>query len=220
MITLLVMTDGRRDYLEQTLTSASVNLRGPISVKLIHDDSGDPAYAAWLRETYEPLGYVIHSTGQRSGFGGAIRSAWCWLREHDRNPLIFHLEDDFTFPVPVPTADMTNLLANPEIAQVSLMRQAWNGDEIRAGGVVNANPGAFTLEPSPIPHLRHRAYFTTNPSIYRRELILSHEWPTGDQSEGRFTLDVFTDPTTCAAVIGDGEPNCHHIGEQRTGNGY
>ena len=40
MICVVVMTDGR-SYIQQSIESLEVELLGPISRKVIHDDSGD-----------------------------------------------------------------------------------------------------------------------------------------------------------------------------------
>ena len=221
MITLLVMTDGRRQCIARTIASAREKLVGEISRCVIHDDSGDEQYAQWLRSEYGDCGYEIVSTGRRSGFDGAMRSAWAWLCENDDRPWVFHLEDDFVFPDRIMLSEMLACHDSvPGCVQVSLMRQPWNRDEKKAGGVVALNEQAFMRGLRPVRHLRQRLYFTTNPSVYRRELILQYPWPTGASSEGRFSYDLFDDPQAVAVVLGHGEPQCTHIGDERVGHGY
>lgn len=211
------MTDGRREYLYQTLTVAADKLCGSISVKVIHDDSGDPTFAAWLQLTYEPLGYIVHSTGQRSGFSGAIRSAWAWLREHDRNPYIFHLEDDFEVTENI---DLTQLAAtlhdHPELAQLALLRQAWSVEEIQAGGIIEQHPGSYEQRDG---YIQHRRFFTTNPSLYRRDLITTTDWPDSEHSEGIYGINLFRRPDLYSAFW-QGRQLCRHIGAHRVGTGY
>ena len=69
MLTLVVMTDGRRNCLTRSIESMT-NLSGPISVRMIHDDSGDVDYTEWLWDTFGDR-WTIHSTDHRSGFAGA-----------------------------------------------------------------------------------------------------------------------------------------------------
>ena len=59
VIVLLVMTDGRRACIEQTIPSALAQLDGPISLRVIHDDSGDASYRMWLRKRFGGDGWVI-----------------------------------------------------------------------------------------------------------------------------------------------------------------
>ena len=47
MVTLLIMTNGRKEYLTQTLSTLN-NLHGKFSRRLIHDDSGDEEYGSHL----------------------------------------------------------------------------------------------------------------------------------------------------------------------------
>lgn len=217
MITLLVMTDGRKDCIERSIPAALANLHGPTPTRIIHDDSGDPAYEDYLWATFEPFGFTVYSTGKRQGFAGAIRSAWAWLREHDRNPYIFHLEDDFIV-APVKLGDMVHaLVEHPNIVQMALRRQPI-GAEIAAGGFLHDSECVAVGKP-PTQFLAHRKFYTTNPSLYRRELIVGNDWPEGSESEGRFSANLFTDPETYCGYWSDTEL-CEHIGRTRVGHGY
>ena len=73
-VTVVVIADGRVDYLTRAMESLRL-LHGPVSARLIHDDSGDPEHAAWLWDTYGGAGWLVHSTPHRSGFTEAVRSA-------------------------------------------------------------------------------------------------------------------------------------------------
>lgn len=221
MIALLVMTDGR-DTIYQTIPTAEAFLDGPISERWIHDDSGDPANTEKLRRIFPE--WTVVSTAGRSGFGGAIRSAWHTLREQSSADFVFHLEDDFTFHRLVPLDQLALLLLrHPELAQVALRRQPWNAEELAAGGIVELHPDDFVDEHDPyfdLDYLSHRRFFTTNPGLYRRELM-ARDWPEGAESEGRFSIEVFADGFR-SAYFGarDSGEWCHHIGRHRVGTGY
>lgn len=221
MITLLVMTDGRRDCLDRTLASAADRLLGQITRRVIHDDSGDPAHLDWLRRTYPAFEVITHPAGRR-GFAGAIQRAWAFLLR-DEAPFVFHLEDDFVFERTVDLQEMAVLLAErPHLAQIALRRQPWNEAEIAAGGVVETDPDAYVdCTNGVVDWLEHRKFFTTNPSLYRRDLM-KRGWPSGAQSEGIFSLDLFDDPAVRCAYWGrrTDAPWVTHIGHERTGTGY
>lgn len=221
MIDLLVMTDGR-EHIFDTIPSAEANLGGPIVSRIIHDDSGDPEFTARLRETF-PDWLVVRTPG-RSGFGGAIRSAWAALRELTEAPFIFHLEDDFTFNRPVELLEMVAVLdRRPHLVQLALRRQPWNASELAAGGIVEMHPADW------VEHfdgervwLESARNFTTNPCLYRRAL-LDHDWPEGTETEGRFGIGLLAaDPDTRFGFWGarDSGEWVRHIGTARNGSGY
>jgi hypothetical protein len=228
MICLLVMTDGRRDCIEQTIPSAEANLHGPITSRIIFDDSGDPAYNEWLGRF---PGWKIIRDGGRSGFGGAIRSAWAYLRTSTDEPFVFHLEDDFTFNRPARLTDMAAVLVkHPHLAQLALRRQPWNDAERAAGGIVEMWPEEYDEHQTRdgCAWLEHRLFFTTNPCLYRRPLLVE-DWPTCKASERQFThqllnegFDGVTGEDVRFAFWGgraSGEA-VTHIGAERIGTGY
>lgn len=224
MIVLLVMTDGRRDCIEQTIASARENLLGNITRRIIHDDSGDPAYRLWLGAWFPE--FEIVSTGQRSGFGGAIQSAWRHLRVFPGNErFVAHLEDDFTFNRPVPLDAMADVLQMlPHLQQMALRRQPWNDDERAAGGIVEQHPDDYTehaWESKGHAWLEHRRFFTTNPSLYRMSLT-ANVWPNGAHSEGVFTHELLANPDIRFGFWGarDSGEAVTHIGNERVGVGY
>lgn len=228
MIVLLVMTDGRRDCITQTIESARKQLCGPLSRLVIHDDSGDPHYQHWLAETF-PDFEIIRTPG-RSGFGGAIANAWDYLArtaEDDDCRYVFHLEDDFTFNHRVPLLTMATLLElEPNLVQLALRRQPWNAEERAAGGIVEQHPEDYRdcwrlVGGRTVPWLEHRRFYTTNPSLYRRSLTW-RGWPDVEHSEGVFTHQLLEDAAVRFGYFGARESGewVTHIGDERVGTGY
>jgi hypothetical protein len=219
MILFLVMTDGR-EHITDAIRSAEKHLHGPITERVIHDDSGDDAHRAWLHRTF-PEYRVIYRTA-RQGFAGAYANAWRFLSQQPQR-WVFSTEDDFTFNRPVDLNAMIDvLLTRPYLAQMALRRQAWSDAEKAAGGVIEQNPGDYE------PHewndhvwLEHRRFFTTNPSLFSRELT-EVGWPQVAESEGHFTRVLTADPGTRFGYWGkrDDDPWVTHIGTQRVGHGY
>lgn len=225
MITLLVMTDGRADCLARSIASLNTRLHGPITRRVIHADGNDPAFIAHLYATYAPDCWQIVSTGTRSGFAGAYRSAWDYLRKAGTTPWVFSTEDDFTLNVDVDLADLINVMdSHRQLAQMALLRQPWSRAEQVAGGIVAQHPDDYLDRTDGQHHwLQHRRFFTTNPHLLRREFIATHDWPAGEQSEGRFGLNLFADePQTACAFWGrrNDPPRVEHIGAERVGTGY
>jgi hypothetical protein len=221
-VTLLVMTDGRRDCLARTVASATANLDGLITRGVIHDDSGDANHRCWLAKAFVDFD-IVHA-GQRQGFGGAIRSAWSHLLAGPPTDHVFHLEDDFLFNRPVPLDAMAEVLdTEPHLVQLALRRQPWNADERAAGGIVEQHPWDYVDRIDTAGHqwLEHRRFFTTNPSVYRWSLM-RNVWPRGANSEGRFTHHLLASPKVRFGFWGSRDSGewVEHIGHERVGSGY
>lgn len=222
MIALLVITDGRKDCIRQTIPSALAMLAGPLTRFVIYDDSGDDEHADWLRMSFPTFELVTHPDG-RQGFGGAIRAAWSRLASGSER-FVFHLEDDFTFNRPVDLEAMAAVLdADAALVQLALRRQPWNPDEIEAGGVIEQRPHDYSdrCDQAGNSWLEHRLFFTTNPSLYRSDLC-ELDWPNAARSEGIFTHDLLVDPHVRFGYWGEraSKPWVTHIGRDRVGHGY
>jgi hypothetical protein len=218
LVDLIVITAGRRTYLERTLASFGERVHGDFAHRLILDDSGDGEYATWLKENYPD--FEIHSTPGRIGYTKAIRRAWVLERHRGGAPYVMHLEEDFVFDRDVDVAgDMIAVLeSDRKLAQVALLRGPFFPPELDAGGIVEEDPGAYEHRNGVRPHLVHRKFFTTNPCIYRRSL-LRLGWPLAAHSESVFTRTLVRRGYSFA-LVGDGEPWVTHIGVERTNHGY
>jgi hypothetical protein len=236
-VALLVITDGRFEYIRDTINSFNDQVSGPVTERWLYDDSGAANHRRWLSDAFPDFRLIWHREG-RQGFGGAIRAAWERLRADSTAEHIFHLEDDFTFDQPIDLGAMAGVLhMNPHIVQVALRRQPWNDAEREAGGVVELHPDAFVdrnvwglhftswgaEDPRLHPILEHTLFWTTNPSLYRRSLIQTEGWPTGSRSEGRFTANIRArHPGWRFAYWGarDSGEWVFHTGNERAGVGY
>ena len=223
MIALLVMTDGRGHCIEETIPAALEHLTPSylITTRVIHDDSADPTYTAWLEETF-PDWQVIGGSFRR-GFGGAIQNAWAWLRAQAPEPYVFHLEDDFLIQRDVHLDRMAEVLRwQTHLHQLALLRGPVNKAERDAGGVIEQHPDDYRLglQVGVGGWREHRRFWTTNPSLYRSTLM-RRGWPDGADSEGHFGLELFAeDPQAHAAFWGTEGVWCDHVGHQRVGTGY
>lgn len=220
-IALLVMTDGRRQYIHDTIASASLMLKGPITEKWMHDDSGDEENRQWLHEQFPS--FIQIGDGPRKGFGGAYSFAWKTLASKSESDFVFNLEDDFTFNREVPLEDLAYVLGtNSHIFQMALRRQAWNSEERTAGGIIERWPDDFQEKKSgELTWLEHRRWFTTNPSLLSRSL-LTKDWPVGKDAEGHFSISLFQeDPENRSGYWGDklDSPWVEHTGIKRQPGG-
>jgi glycosyltransferase involved in cell wall biosynthesis len=224
VIACIVFTDGRTNLLRRTLASFETQVSGQIVERWIYDDSGDRRVREAIARNHPEFSLINHPSGERQGFAGAIRTAWDALRSESIADYVFHLEDDFTFNRPVNLDDFENILTKrPNLAQIALLRQAWNPDEIEAGGLIEMRPDEYVthLDGDGRCWLEHDLFFTTNPSLYRRSLIEMFDWPAGPESEGRFGLELRKHGFRFAYWGSkDDEPAVHHIGSHRAGSLY
>lgn len=205
MIALLFITDRPR-YAERTLASLGEMCPAAFGVRI-----------------------VVNDEAHELGFAGAIAEGWRRVLETDAE-YVFHLEDDFIFTRPVSLQAMCEALDGlPGVAQIALKRQAWNEAEREAGGIIEQHYDDFEEiavsraggdDRARWPVTVHRRFFTTNPSIYRRE-IAERDWPQEPHSEGVFTHRLLADGYTFAFWgAKDDPPRVLHIGEERAGVGY
>ena len=207
-IALVFITDGRREYAEQAIRSAAKHLP-EFDHALAVDDSADDAYGGWLKVAFG--GTVIHHD-TRQGLSGALQTAWAAL-PFDVD-WVFHLEDDFVFPGPVPVDDMVDLAETRDFAQMCLVRQPCNPTEARAGGLLWGYPADLHLEHGCVwqTHL-----FSLNPCVYPR-WVTQIGWPTtgGDREYTDPLLEVRPDARFGYYGAADDPPRCLHIGMERT----
>ena len=224
---LCVWTDGRRHCISEAIPSLLANVHGPVAYRVIHDDSGDPDYRAWLQAEF-PSFDLIGPT-RRTGFSAAYGNAWRYLAQRPER-FILGVEDDYTYNRPVDLPAMAELLdRQPYLAQVALRRQAV-GHEVPHGGFMEMYPDWYVERiDGDMSWVETTRNFTTNPSLYRRELC-GVGWPDREHSEGHFGFQL-RDQGLPWGVPGDDvrfgfwaakadAPWAHHIGEVRVGTGY
>lgn len=219
-IALLIVTDGRRDYLERTMESFYHHCWHAFAARIVVNDSLDPAYRAYLDDRF--WGHTILHPTEKRGFCGAIQAGWAAIPPDV--DLVYHLEEDFVFNRDVDLRAMVQVLTeHPYLAQLALKRQPWNDEEKAAGDMLKRFPGAFTqMSDGEHKWLEHQQWFTTNPSLYPR-WVADRAWPNPPECEGRFTHAFIRDvPIVRFGYWGelDDEPWVTHIGEERAGHGY
>jgi hypothetical protein len=221
-VALVVLTNGRDDYLAQTMESARRKLAGLITTRLIFDDTGDAGHRAELAARYPHFKVCGNA---KLGFGGACHSLWDIIQTYTSEPYVFWLEDDFTFNDVIYLDAMADVLeVNHQLTQLALRRQPWNAKERAAGGVVELDPSSYTDRVSGARRyhwLEHQNFWTTNPSLIPRRTFEQFDWPDVSQSEGIFSSLVRNTGLTFGywGTRASGEW-VKHIGDERTGSGY
>lgn len=206
-VALVVITDGR-PYLPQMLKSLREHAP-QFDRAILVDDSGERTAA-----TIYPLFDRVAAHDYRQGLAAAVTAGWSLAAGCD---FVFHVEDDWTFRRAVPLDGMAEVLtARPGLAQVVLKRPAWNPQEIRAGGLIELNPGAYTDETiAGRPVVTHRECYSLNPHLAPRSTFEAG-WLPGD--EGLNTDRLTENPDCQFAFWGTKKdaPLIDHIGISRS----
>lgn len=221
-IHLMVFTDGRLEYLEQTIRAARQFLpMDMIRYKSIFNDDPSELGHKTLEKTYGDE-FIVWSNIHRMGFCQNIATAW--QTNNSAIDYIFHLEDDFVIQQEVDLHAMIRVLENHvSIAQMSLLRQPWSVEEKIAGGIIQLHRDEFFQEETlGHPWVRQARYFTTNPSIYPRritEMVCSEMHPPGCEGKvSRYLVENGYQFGIWGRL--DDRPRVIHIGEERKGTGY
>jgi len=209
------MTNGRQDYLEQTLSTLG-KLHGNFSRILIHDDSGDENYHNWLIQ----FNYELVATKQ-VGFTMAMISAWEKLKE-DSNEWVWHQEDDLTILEEIDLDKMMEVMKNnSHIKQMALQRLPRGGRELYS--VIDSHPERYEEKTDGSNFwAEHRAGYTCSPCLYRKSLIYESPWPLIERSEKEYGKLLFKDPNAKCAYWGKktDKPKTEHIGIIKKGFGH
>lgn len=203
-LALMVITDGRWDYLQRTLESAAECLDYPWSQRILVDDSGEDV-------GFCPTKFDFVKNTPRRGLAGAIQSGWDAL--NDDIDYIFHLEDDFIFLDHVDIDLMLELLEyENDLAQMALLRQPWSPQEQQAGGIYWIEPERFKQKQG---FVQQQHLFTFNPCLYPISVVRNYR--AGLEAE--LTAELLKDGWRFGYLgeLGD-EPRTIHIGLRRSRN--
>ena len=177
----------------------------------------------------------MSTTAEQQGFCTVTYRAWREAVLPGPDHVVW-LEHDFVLNRSVDWRQMAQVLdAHPSLAQMQLMRNAVNEQELAAGGLFESRPGQYTRQVDyaddldagdqagpEIPWLSHKAYFSTNPSLMRRDWMAANPWPdpelVPERCEGIYGFDLVQDGWHFG-VWGTGEPWTEHVGV-RDGHGY
>lgn len=211
-VALVVITDGRGEYLERCLPTLPA-----LQHSILIDDSGDEEYGKWCDML--DFDQIVHHS-RRCGLAASVKTAWSTVSRSTDAEHIFHVEEDFTFPQPPPVDEMADLLnGDPWLAQVVLKRQAWSPEEMAAGGIIELHPDDY-LEAAIPPgctgpgFMLHRRIFSFNPCLY--PVSITYGGNPGDL-EADVTKRLVADGYHFGMFGARNDPpRCTHIGARRS----
>lgn len=224
MLSMTVLTDGRKEYLSRTLPTWIEAYGDTIPHKIIIDDSGNTGYRHWLTETF-PDFLVVAVGKDRCGYADAMRKVFEVVREFNQ-PYNLHVEDDFILHRPPVLSDVVSVLDTfPSVSQMSFMRQPWYANEKQYGGVIEAlEADGVRVFNQKITNgkywVRHNAFWTANPNVFPQWLA-HREWPDAPWCEMHFSKSLKRDKKGSGIWGNRNDLVCvEHIGEERNGTNY
>jgi hypothetical protein len=203
-VALVVITDGRWQYLNEMFRSAREWLTYPFAHVRVVDDSGGSGVGGWPSE-FEVVRHPL-----RRGLAAAVQSAWADLPADI--DYVFHVEEDFVFVEPVDIDGMAMVLKeHGRLAQLVLKRQPWSPEETAAGGIIESHPDEYRQRDGWVEHTR---IFSLNPCLIPR-VVVDMGWPAGNEAEmtARLVADGWS-----FGFWGrrDDPPRVFHIGARRS----
>ena len=166
----LVMTWNGRDCLNQTLASLDAHLTGPITHKILVDDTPDLCYVdGWA---------TVEHMGNR-GLAAAVQSGWSQALAHDDVQYVCHWEDDMVLDAALDLTDLIRVLErHPTLAQIVVQRNPVNA--VEANGQLRAIlANALWSHVDPVEgYTAHDALFSLNPCLIPRRVV-EMGWPSG-----------------------------------------
>lgn len=235
---LVCITHHRSEHLDNVLAAfREMVTPGPAQGLLWVDgeDIDDAALTVVAAHGYQS--WIFSGSSYQRGFCLTVGDVWqeaCEEAERLDCDYVFWLENDFLFRRPVDLEPLAQLLdANDDLAQIAFMRNAVNPVEAAAGGLFESRRSdyepQFKVETTEVTGLgarmrghqwlKHRSYFTTNPSLMRRSFMEQYPFPeSGRYCEGHYGLYLIEHGISFG-VWGDGKPWVEHVGV-RTGKGY
>lgn len=197
-----------RKYIDGCVRSVTEHVTGCDRI-LVVDDSGDAEHRAWLNNHF----HWMPVAEANAGYGPAMTTVFNEAANSGGNHFAF-VEEDFRFTKPVDLSQWADHLdSHPYLAQIVAQRNAWFGNEIAAGGMLEALDGHRETVDGLI---EHRMFFSGNPTVLPRRTF-ERNWPTGQWSENQFRDRLLENPQTRFAITPD--IRVEHVGE-RSGTGY
>jgi hypothetical protein len=221
---MTVLTDGRKQYIDEALQSWIDVYDDQIKYKFIIDDSGDKDYREWLKNRF-PSFEVIPVAEKRAGYAKAMKKVFKTIIDSGQRYCL-HVEDDFILLKPFLIKDVIYVLEQmPELSQISFMRQPWYENEIKHGGVIEAleaDGGSFSQRTTgDTSWVIHNAFWTCNPSIFPA-WVAKRKWPDPPWSEMFFGKWLRRDGKVFG-IWGNKKSDwvtVEHIGKEKNGTEY
>jgi len=215
------LTDGRSEYLSQTVKSWETHSDILKSKnKLIFDDSGDESYREYLRNTYTNY-KIVPISENRVKINRAIHFAHQYIKSLNCSHTVW-IEDDQILLLDINILNMIEIIEREKLLQLSLVRAPFFYDELGDKNIID------TLTKNGWPmvdmgdYTAHEVIFPLHPHVFPNR-ILDCKWQQDDDAvfcESKFAKRLFSlfPRTSDKLRLGfygnkDSDPQNKHIGK-------
>ena len=205
-VSLVIITDGRNDYLRRMLASLRENVAQDWHRVVVVSD--EPEAPLPTDDMPEPLTVIQHP--RRMGGDAAVATAWRHVTRGPAPDFVFHMEDDWLFNGPVDLDHMATVLTeNRGLAQLVLRRRSMEEESTWTP------PGGWDGRWEPhLDYVAHRRNWSLNPCLYPVQIPRSFTY-AGHETD--FTPRLLDDGWRFAFYgAWDDPPHVTHIGEVRS----
>lgn len=213
-LVVVVVGDGRGEYLAQTISSLSY-VHHPIHARIMVNDERNPLYQASLESEYPE--WEIHHTG-RVGMAGAVQAGFTAALEYEPD-FVLWVEEDMLLIDEIPVGRAARELERPKndrIAQMVFKRKPWWGspDEMELGDQWQAIKRLSHFYTPKGDYSTHDFIFSLNPCLIPRR-ILELGWDV--DNEAGMTKRLLDEGFVFGHWGGlDSPPLVEHIGVDRS----
>ena len=215
-LAVVVIGDGRKQYLDQCVPAISANVTHPIYARIMVNDEADPAYCSTLDSEYPEW---VHVHTGRVGMAGAVQAGYDAALTFSPDYTLW-VEEDMLLTQPLPIADVAQVLGSRRdedghrLAQMMFPREPWWNDMEQQHGQWGA---LQRLSASPTVHgtyLSQDYIFSLNPCLIPRR-VLQLGWDADNEAG---VTKKLRDDGYVFGVWGSGETYARHIGHERSGS--
>lgn len=220
MIALVVVTDGRREFIPQAIASIYENVQGINGPRvMVNDAAEDPQYGYDIVDKFGPdFRYFHHPVRRGLAFG--IRQGWSAAIENPAVRYIWHHEDDYVVPDPIDLNELAQALNSaPTLAELTLKRDPYSSEEAAAGDYMKVGSHHYedAKTPNGFEYVRHDQIFFSQPSLIPRAVAEACIRTNTDLTEPGLR-DILTRLGYHFGVVGkiEDRPRVRHIGNRRS----
>jgi hypothetical protein len=172
-LTLVVIGDGRGDYLTETVRSIQAHVLYPIQTRIMVNDEADPDYIRAINATYPD--FIRVHTGRR-GMAGAVQAGFDAAIVTDPDYVLW-IEEDMLLTRSLPIGEaIAELEVHRNVAQMCFPREAVDPSEGDDQLAAICRQASFVTDHGVF--VAQDFIFSMNPCLIPRR-VLEFGWPSG-----------------------------------------
>lgn len=195
---LFIVGNGRKRYLERTISSWEANLTDKPSAKIIFDDSGDSQYREYLTNRFGNDFEIVPVQETNAGQSTTINFIFNYLKNL-RIEYFLQIEEDWMLFRPIKISSIISVMQNnKQIVQMRIPRTVWHEASTHSLDMEYGSLLRYYCEVSEYDKKRNwyefrtkKYFWSNNPSVFHIS-VCDQEYPSnGIASEYDFGVSLF-----------------------------